>query len=175
LNLELLFIEISTLSTATMSVKLKTGADARAMRTVFPPEFKQKVDMQKVKLPLIKVWVQNEVARILGNDDDVVIEMIMGMLEGNKSVSTVHSSHAKQQIGLTLRQPNIKQLQTDVTGFLDKDAAPFCLSLWKLCLSAQEDPNGIPKELLQAKKEELMQERVGGTLTPACLRSTPLT
>lgn len=64
-------------------------------------------------------------------------------------------------IQLTATQPIIKQLQTDVTGFLDKDAAPFCLSLWKLCLSAQEDPNGIPKELLQAKKEELMQERVG--------------
>lgn len=71
------------------------------------------------------------------------------------------ASHATGNILLTAIQPNIKQLQTDVTGFLDKDAAPFCLSLWKLCLSAQEDANGIPKELLEAKKEELMQERVG--------------
>lgn len=116
--------------------------------------------MSKVKLPLIKVWVQNEVARILGSDDDVVIEMIMGMLESNKSVSASRSRNATRDIFLTASQPNIKQLQTDVTGFLDKDAAPFCLSLWKLCLSAQEDPNGIPKELLEAKKEELMQERV---------------
>lgn len=82
-----------------MSVKLKTGADARAMRTVFPPEFKQKVDMSKVKLPLIKVWVQNEVARILGSDDDVVIEMIMGMLEGEKSVSAApRQARDKEQL-----------------------------------------------------------------------------
>lgn len=59
-----------------------------------------------------------------------------------------------------MTQPNIKQLQTDLTGFLDKDAAPFCLELWKLCLSAQEDANGIPKELLEAKKLELIEERV---------------
>jgi serine/arginine repetitive matrix protein 1 len=57
-------------------------------------------------------------------------------------------------------QPDIKKLQTDIAGFLDDDTAAFCLSLWRLCLSAQEDPNGIPKELIEAKKEELKQERV---------------
>lgn len=86
------------LPSTAMSVKLKTGADARAMRTVFPPEFKQKVDMSKVKLPLIKVWVQNEVARILGSDDDVVIEMIMGMLEGSKTVGSLRHHHLTWRI-----------------------------------------------------------------------------
>ncbi|KXS98592.1 hypothetical protein AC578_4331 [Pseudocercospora eumusae] len=125
-----------------MSAALKTGADARAMRmTKYPDIFNKKVDMTKVNLPVIKKWVSDEIAKILNSDDDVVTEMIFTIIEGSKS-------------------PNIKQLQNDITGFLDKDAAPFCLELWKLCLSAQDSPNGIPKELLEAKKLELIQERI---------------
>ncbi|CAK4031326.1 Serine arginine repetitive matrix 1 [Lecanosticta acicola] len=124
-----------------MSAALKTGADARAMRTTkFPPEFSQRVDMTKVHLPVIKKWVSDEISKILNTDDDVVTEMINGILEGSKF-------------------PNIKQLQNDITGFLDKDAPTFCLELWKLCLSAQANPNGIPKELLEAKKNELAQDK----------------
>lgn len=125
-----------------MSAALKTSAEAKAMRTTkYPPEFQRKVDMGKVNLPVIKKWVSDEVARLLGNDDDVVIEMIFNIIEGSKS-------------------PNIKQLQYDLTGFLDKDAPSFCLNLWKLCLDAQDSPNGIPKSLLEAKKLELIQEKV---------------
>jgi serine/arginine repetitive matrix protein 1 len=47
-----------------------------------------------------------------------------------------------------------------ITGFLEKDAAPFSKSLWKLLLSAQNSPQGVPKELLEAKKAELERERV---------------
>lgn len=57
-------------------------------------------------------------------------------------------------------QPDIKSLQIQLTGFLDKDTAPFCKELWKLCLSAQSSPQGVPKELLEAKKLELIQEKV---------------
>ncbi|USW54321.1 Putative PWI domain-containing protein [Septoria linicola] len=125
-----------------MSAALKTGADARAMRnTKFDPEFSKKVDMTKVNLPVIKKWVSDEIARILNSDDDVVTEMLFTLLEAGK-------------------YPNIKQIQTDISGFLDKDAAPFCRQLWKLLLSAQADPKGIPQELLEAKKFELIQERI---------------
>jgi serine/arginine repetitive matrix protein 1 len=47
-----------------------------------------------------------------------------------------------------------------LTGFLGKDCAPFCKELWNLMLSAQENPAGVPKELLEAKKAELKQEQV---------------
>jgi hypothetical protein len=57
-------------------------------------------------------------------------------------------------------QPDIKNLQIQLTGFLDKDTAGFCKELWKLCLSAQSNPQGVPKELLEAKKLELIQEKV---------------
>lgn len=58
-------------------------------------------------------------------------------------------------------QPSIKVLQIQLTGFLDKDTASFCKELWTLCLSAQSNPQGVPKELLEAKKLELIQEKVG--------------
>lgn len=51
-------------------------------------------------------------------------------------------------------------MQIQLTGFLDKDTASFCKELWKLCLSAQSNPQGVPKELLEAKKLELIQEKV---------------
>lgn len=51
-------------------------------------------------------------------------------------------------------------MQIQLTGFLDKDTAGFCKELWGLCLSAQESPQGVPKELLEAKKAELLQEKV---------------
>lgn len=64
-------------------------------------------------------------------------------------------------------QPDIKVLQIQLTGFLDKDTPKFCKELWNLCLSAQENPQGVPKELLEAKKLELIQEKVG-PLPPRC-------
>ena len=51
-------------------------------------------------------------------------------------------------------------LQISLGGFLDKDAPSFCLKLWQLCLSAQDSPQGIPKQLLEAKKMELINEKV---------------
>lgn len=47
-----------------------------------------------------------------------------------------------------------------ITGFLDKDAAKFSKALWGLLLSAQNGAQGVPQELLEAKKQELEQERV---------------
>lgn len=64
------------------------------------------------------------------------------------------------KIVLTMYQPDIKKLQIQLTGFLDKDTPKFCKELWNLCLSAQSSPQGVPKELLEAKKLELIQEKV---------------
>ncbi len=68
-------------------------------------------------------------------------------------------------------QPDIKAMQIQLTGFLDKDTPTFCKDLWKLLLSAQASPQGVPKELLEAKKMELMQEKVG-VGSEGCFRDT---
>lgn len=57
-------------------------------------------------------------------------------------------------------QPDIKSLQIQLTGFLESQTPEFCKELWALLLSAQASPQGIPRELLEAKKMELIQEKV---------------
>ncbi|KAG6042373.1 hypothetical protein E4U39_006030 [Claviceps sp. Clav50 group G5] len=121
---------------------MASKVDAQLLRsTKFPPEFRHKVDMQKVNLQVMKKWIANRISDILGNEDDVVIELCFNLIEGS-------------------RHPDIKSLQIQLTGFLDKDTAQFCKELWNLLLSAQGSPQGVPKELLEAKKLELMQEKM---------------
>ncbi|KAL9121457.1 MAG: hypothetical protein Q9187_001994 [Circinaria calcarea] len=120
---------------------MATSVDAKLLKqTKFPAEFSQKVDMQKVNVEVMKKWIAGKISEILGNEDDVVIELCFNLLEG-------------------ARFPDIKVLQIQLTGFLDKDTARFCKELWTLCLSAQSNPQGVPKELLEAKKLELIQEK----------------
>ncbi|RYP34958.1 hypothetical protein DL767_004035 [Monosporascus sp. MG133] len=121
---------------------MASSVDAKLLRaTKFPPEFNQKVDMQKVNIQVMKKWIASKISEILGSEDDVVIELCFNLIEGT-------------------RFPDIKSMQIQLTGFLDKDTAPFCKELWNLCLSAQTSPQGVPKELLEAKKLELIQEKI---------------
>ncbi|KAF4581211.1 Serine/arginine repetitive matrix protein 1 [Ophiocordyceps camponoti-floridani] len=116
--------------------------DARLLKsTKFPPEFNQKVDMERVNLHVMKKWITKRISEILGNEDDVVVELCFNLIEAS-------------------RNPDIKSLQIQLTGFLDKDTAMFCKELWNLLLSGQSSPQGIPKELLEAKKLELKQEKM---------------
>lgn len=97
----------------------------------------------------------------------MVIELCFNLLEGSRFVclAKYDSSH-RWSAGSSLTrvsettQPDIKSLQIQLTGFLDKDTSKFCKELWSLCLSGQENPQGVPKELLEAKKLELIQEKV---------------
>ncbi|KAF2863440.1 Zn-dependent exopeptidase [Piedraia hortae CBS 480.64] len=125
-----------------MSAKLTTDVDKRLlMSTKFPSIFSTKVDMQKVNGPVIKKWISDELLKILGNEDEVVTELVYNLIEGS-------------------RYPDIKRLQISLQGFLEKDAPKFCEELWKLCISAQESAQGIPKVLLEAKKQEILRERM---------------
>ncbi|KAI9895046.1 MAG: hypothetical protein M1814_000271 [Vezdaea aestivalis] len=121
---------------------MANNVDAKLLKkTKFPAEFDQKVDFQKVNIEVIKKWIAGKISTILGDEDDVVIELCFNLLESN-------------------RFPDIKKLQIQLTGFLEKDTAKFCKELWSLCLSAQLNPQGVPKELLEAKKLELIQEKI---------------
>ncbi|GKZ39732.1 serine/arginine repetitive matrix protein 1, partial [Aspergillus brasiliensis] len=135
---------------------MATSVDAKLLKqTKFPPEFSRKVDMTKVNIEVMKKWIAGKISEILGNEDDVVIELCFNLLEGS-------------------RFPDVKSLQIQLTGFLDKDTGKFCKELWSLCLSAQENPQGVPKELLEAKKLELIQEKVG-YLADICVAGRMLT
>ncbi|OQE18958.1 hypothetical protein PENFLA_c020G00265 [Penicillium flavigenum] len=131
---------------------MASSVDAKLIRrTKFPPEFNKKVDMTKVNVEVMKKWIASQISKILGNEDDVVIELCFAHLEGP-------------------RFPDIKLLQIQLTGFLDKDTPKFCQELWSLCLSGQENPQGVPKELLEAKKLELIQEKLEAEKASEALR-----
>ncbi|KAJ9641526.1 hypothetical protein H2201_004004 [Coniosporium apollinis] len=108
--------------------------------TKFPPEFNQKVDIRKINVEVMKKWIAGKISEILPGDD-VITEICFNLLvEDNFS--------------------NIKSIQIQLTGLLEKDTAAFCKGLWNLCLSAQSNLQDVPKELLEAKKLELIQEKI---------------
>ncbi|KAI4915804.1 hypothetical protein J4E90_004250 [Alternaria incomplexa] len=113
----------------------------RLKATKFPPEFDKKVDIEKVNIDLMKKWIANRITTILGDEDDIVVETCYNLIEQNQF-------------------PKIKEIQIQLTGFLNKETAPFCKELWDLMLSAQDSPMGVPRELLEAKKAELQQEQL---------------
>ena len=45
-------------------------------------------------------------------------------------------------------------MQINLTGFLTKDTPVFMTALWQLLLEAQDSPAGVPRTLVEAKKEE---------------------
>ncbi|EFX03258.1 pwi domain protein mRNA processing [Grosmannia clavigera kw1407] len=56
-------------------------------------------------------WIAGKIAAILGNDDDVVIELCYNLIESS-------------------RNPDIKALQIQLTGFLESETPTFCNNLW---------------------------------------------
>ena len=50
-------------------------------------------------------------------------------------------------------------MQINITGFLEKKTPEFMKDLWTMLLSAQEGTGGIPLEILEKKKRELLQKR----------------
>lgn len=89
---------------------MASSVDARLLKsTRFPPEFNQKVDMQKVNLQVMKKsvvpfrlrlfilsckipnhhihrWIASRISEILQNEDDVVIELCFNLIEGSRFV-----------------------------------------------------------------------------------------
>ena len=53
--------------------------------------------------------------------------------------------------------PNPRELQLNLTGFLEKKAGPFVAELWEQLHEAAAAPNGIVPSLLEARKAELLR------------------
>jgi len=110
----------------------------KLMKTLkFSEVLAEPVDMRKVKLDALKPWVHEKLTEILGFEDDVVIDYAINQLEETN-------------------KPDPKVVQINLTGFLNaKNARLFMGELWPMLVSAQSNPNGIPQELIDAKKLEL--------------------
>ncbi|CAE6408252.1 unnamed protein product [Rhizoctonia solani] len=107
----------------------------------FPPEFDRKVDMRKVELSVMRPWITKKVVELVGFEDEVVVEYVMGLLEDRS------------------KPPDPKLMQINLTGFLESKTPAFMSSLWSLLLEAQDSPAGVPASFVQEKKEELRQKQ----------------
>eukprot|EP01124_Arcella_intermedia_P025628 TRINITY_DN4620_c0_g1_i1.p1 TRINITY_DN4620_c0_g1~~TRINITY_DN4620_c0_g1_i1.p1 ORF type:complete len:189 (+),score=47.04 TRINITY_DN4620_c0_g1_i1:63-629(+) len=105
----------------------------------FPPEYNLKVDMSKVNLNVIKKWLARRVTELLDIEDEVLINYIESQLEE--------------------QNPDPKQIEISLIGFLGKSSADLVHELWGLLLDAQ-DHGGIPLALLEKKKQEIQRRRV---------------
>lgn len=106
-----------------------------------PSVFKKPVDMSKVNLPVIKVWLEETIHEHLP-EDDIAVEFIYELLKSEELL-------------------NVEDIQEQMNDFLgEKESLEFCEKLWKLLLSAQKDKDGIPEQLLEQRKKQLERDTV---------------
>ena len=80
---------------------------------------------------------------MLGFEDEIVIGLVINSLS-DKALDP-------------------KQLQLDITGFLEKQTPKFVEELWTLLVEAQANKHGIPQQFVDSKKQQL----VGAGAAPA--------
>ncbi|XP_042476084.1 serine/arginine repetitive matrix protein 1-like isoform X4 [Macadamia integrifolia] len=105
----------------------------------FAPELEHLVDMTKVKIDTVKPWIAKRVTELLGFEDEVLINFIYGLLDR--------------------KEVNGKEVQIQLTGFMEKNSGKFMKELWTLLLSAQKNASGIPQQILDATDEELRKKK----------------
>merc|ERR1719422_1680525 len=93
-------------------------------------------------MDVMRPWIAQRITELLGFEDDIVVEYC---------VTHLVEKHEK---GL-----DPKLLQVNMTGFMERKAAPFCSELWQHLLSAQASPVGVPQEFIEQKKQDLQQKR----------------
>lgn len=61
---------------------------------------------------------------------------------------------------VVMQEVDGKQIQIQLTGFLEKNTGKFMKELWGLLLSAQNNASGVPQQFLDAKEEEMKKKKV---------------
>ncbi|MED6120941.1 hypothetical protein PIB30_025568 [Stylosanthes scabra] len=106
----------------------------------FAPELEHLVDTTKVNMEVMKPWITRRVTELLGFEDEVLINFIHSLLDA--------------------KEVNGKEIQIQLTGFMEKNTGKFMKELWTLLLSAQKNASGVPQQFLDAKEEELRKKKV---------------
>nr|GMD20295.1 serine/arginine repetitive matrix protein 1 [Ipomoea batatas] len=105
----------------------------------FAPELEHLVDTRKVKMDVMRPWIAKRVTELVGIEDEVLINFIYSLLEG--------------------KDVNGKEVQIQLTGFMERNTGKFMKELWSLLLSAQNNASGVPQQFLDAKEEETKKKK----------------
>ncbi len=109
----------------------------------FPRCFSQRVDMTKVSLEAIRPWLDKRVTQLLGREDDIVSEYCVNHLEAFDPVEKFIDP---------------RRLHVDLDAFLGIQTAVLMEELWGLLLSAQENPSGVPQQIIDERRSELKDQ-----------------
>lgn len=138
-----------------MSVDIKDFGDTDkklvsklSKRGAFDPCLERHVDMARVNVDVMGRWVGERLTELLGFEDEVVIGLVKNLLSVRADALTGQA-----------KRVDPKALQVQLTGFLEKQAAPFVAELWQLLLKAQDAPYGIPPAFVEKKKEQLRAQK----------------
>lgn len=66
------------------------------------------------------------------------------------------------QLSTLVQEVNGKEVQIQLTGFMEKNTVKFMKELWTLLISAQKNASGVPQQFLDAKEEEIRKKKVSG-------------
>ena len=117
--------------------------DARERRRVQLPaevEAGGPVDLRRVNLGALRPWVAAQLRERLGFEDDIVEGFVLGQLEGASADPRAVTVSLKPFLG-------------------DEHATPFVAELWRLLLSAQESPGGIPRQFVEEEAARAREAR----------------
>ena len=109
--------------------------------TKFPASFGTKVNLSKINKPVLSQWIEQQISKILGFEDEIVSSTAINLFLDGTTVDP-------------------RRAQLDLAGFLGEDqAAGFAESLWDMLVDAQAGSTGIPTKLLEEKKQELAKQQ----------------
>ncbi|CDJ62434.1 PWI domain-containing protein, putative [Eimeria necatrix] len=117
----------------------------------WPAIFDQEVDMSKVNVEVMKAWINHKITELLGFEDDIVISYCLSQLVPEEALAADVDERKNYLCP--------KKLAISLTGFVGKQATHFVRELWKLLLSAQNTPTGIPPEFLENRRLEMERKR----------------
>ena len=114
------------------------------MKTLkFADNLEKKIDMKKVSLAAMKPFITDKLNQLMQPvEDEVIIEYVFSQLEQSQ-------------------YPDGKSMQMMMTGFLGKTKSRvFMEDLWNILADAQENEFGLPRELIEMKKTEMLKKKV---------------
>ncbi len=114
------------------------------------------------------MWIEKKITEILSFEDEFLVNYIISLLENPLE----ELDPRKIQVlltGIKILYHIIKNktifflyqillLMINLLGFLDNEAVGFMKDLWKLLISAQNSPNGIPDEIIKEKEDDLKKQ-----------------
>lgn len=149
----------------TASISSNSALVKQLRSTTFPSNFSQKVNIAKVHRTVFTHWIEQRVEKILGFDDDIVSSTAVHLFLPSNDSSGDTATAATSAIAAAAAAADNwdvdpRRAQLDLAGFLgENEAAAFASELWTMMLDAQSSPSGIPRLLVEKKKEEMRIQR----------------